>query len=184
MDRKETVNPIVVRPLTEADLAAVAQIHAHAFPRQKHSAEWVECNARALPRMRYYVAESEEGVQGFVLWTEKSGFRDNVVLELEQIAVAPSEQRRGIGEALIRKSLPDIAIQLAERGAALNAVLVSTRTDNQAQRLYRKALGAEVAATIPSLYSADEVIMVARDPLRSNHTPNPDARKSGARRLA
>jgi ribosomal protein S18 acetylase RimI-like enzyme len=148
LDRKETVNPIFVRRLTEADLAAVAQIHADAFPRQKHSAQWVECNARALPRMRYYVAESEARIRGFVLWTEKSGFRDKVVLELEQIAVAPSEQRRGIGEALIRKSLPDIAAQLAERGAALNAVVVSTRADNQAQRLYRNALGAEVEATV------------------------------------
>jgi ribosomal protein S18 acetylase RimI-like enzyme len=96
---------------------------------------------------------------------------------LEQIAVAPSEQRQGIGEALIRQSLPDVAVQLAERGATLNAVLVSTRTDNQAQRLYRKALGAEVEATIPSLYSADEVIMVARDPLRSIHTPDTNARR-------
>ena len=178
------MNPILVRRLTEADLAAVAQIHAAAFPRQTRSAQWVGCNAHAFPRMRYYVAESEERIRGFVLWTEKSGFRDKVVLELEQIAVDPSEQGRGVGEALIRKSLPDIAVQLAERGAALNAVVVSTRIDNQAQRLYRNALGAEVEATIPSLYSADEVIMVARDPLRSNHTPNPDARKSGARRLA
>src|SRR5712691_1740056 len=100
-----------------------------------------------------------------------------VVLELEQIAVAPLEQGRGLGEALIRKSLPDIAVQLAERGATLDAVLISTRTDNRAQRLYRKALGAEVGATIPSLYSADEVIMVARDPLRSNYTPS-DARNA------
>jgi ribosomal protein S18 acetylase RimI-like enzyme len=40
--------------------------------------------------------------------------------------------------------------------------LVSTRTDNQAQKLYRKVLGAEVEATIKNLYSADEVYMVAR----------------------
>jgi hypothetical protein len=40
---------------------------------------------------------------------------------------------------------------------------VTTRTDNHAQRLYRKALGATPEAVIQDLYSADEVIMVARN---------------------
>ena len=44
----------------------------------------------------------------------------------------------------------------------LKAVVVTTRADNAAQKLYRKTLGAEVEATIASLYSGDEVLMVAR----------------------
>ena len=173
-----------IRRMYEQDVPNVAQIHSEAFPRQGHSLEWVKSNARAFPRMRYYVADFAGSLCGFVLWTEKSGFRQDVVLELEQIAVTPRHQKQGIGEALIVRSLPDVAAQLADRGAALKAVFVSTRTDNSAQRLYRKTLGAEVEATVPSLYSADEVIMVARDPLRSNSTPNTDARKSSARGLA
>lgn len=178
------MQPILVRRMTQDDLAAVAEIHSQSFPRQKRSAEWIDCNIRAFPRIRSYVAESGKRIRGFILWTEKSGFRDRVVLELEQIAVAPSERKQGIGEALIRRSLPDIAGQLAERGATLHAVVVSTRTDNEAQGLYRKSLGAEVEAMIPSLYSADEVIMVAREPLRSSHTPDTDARMGAVRRLA
>jgi ribosomal protein S18 acetylase RimI-like enzyme len=175
---------VLIRRLTEKDVPKVAAIHAEAFPRQGRSMEWIQSNARAFPRMRYYVAELDGELRGFVLWTEKSGFRQHVVLELEQIAVAARHQKQGIGESLIVKSLPDVAAQLTNRGATLKAVFVSTRTDNNAQRLYRKTLGAEVEATLPSLYSADEVIMVARDPLRSNSTPNTHARKSGARGLA
>jgi ribosomal protein S18 acetylase RimI-like enzyme len=134
--------------------------------------------------MRYYVAEVGSRISGFVLWTEKSGLRTEVVLELEQIAVATRFRKQGVGTALIIESLPEVAKELATRGATLKHVLVTTRADNDAQRLYRRTLGAEVEATLPALYSADEVFMVARDPLRSNSTPNADARKSGARGLA
>ncbi|HZO03006.1 MAG TPA: GNAT family N-acetyltransferase [Burkholderiales bacterium] len=154
-----------VRPYAHADLDAAAGIHAEAFARQQHSTEWIASNARAHPRVRLYVAELDAAVRGFILWTERSGFRSEVVLELEQIAVAAKYRRLGIGEALIRGSLPDVANQLAGRSANLKAVIVSTRADSAAQRLYRKTLGAEVEAQLSSLYSADEVLMVARKPL-------------------
>jgi len=155
----------LVRRLTQTDIDAVAHIHAQAFPRQTHSADWVNCNAQAFPRIRLYVAEIEATICGYALWTEKSGFRNEVVIELEQIAVDPQKQRKGVGEALIRESLLDINNQIEARGATLKAVLVTTRSDNQAQRLYRKALRAEVVAIIPSLFSADETMMIARDPV-------------------
>jgi ribosomal protein S18 acetylase RimI-like enzyme len=156
---------VQVRAFTDADLEAAAAIHAAAFTRQGQSREWISCNAKAFPRSRIYVALLDAMPCGYVLWTEKSGFREAVVLELEQIAVAEAFRKRGVGEALIARSLPDVAAQLAKRGASLKAVIVSTRADNAAQRLYRKVLGAEVEATLRSLYSADEVLMVARDPL-------------------
>lgn len=150
-----------VRAFGEADLDAVAALHAEAFPRQGHSREWIAASARAYPRTRLYVAEMTD-VCGYIAWTEKSGFRAEAVLELEQIAVAEAHRNRGIGAALIGQSLRFVAAELATREARIKAVMVSTRADNAAQRLYRKALGAEVAATLPSLYSADEVIMIAR----------------------
>ena len=103
----------MIRAYRESALDAVAAIHSIAYP-----------------KTRMYVAESDAGVIGFAMWTEKSGFCAQAVLELEQIAVA--------------------------------AVVVTTRADNAAQKLYRKTLGAEVEATIASLYSGDEVLMVAR----------------------
>lgn len=155
---------MLIRKYSECDLDAAAAIHCASFPRQLLSHQWIACNARAYPRARLYVADADHQVLGFILWSEKSGFRAQVVLELEQIAVAPQHRRQGVGEALIRRSLPAVVKELSARSATLKAVLVSTRADNAAQQLYRKALGAEVAASVSSLYSGDEVFMVAPPP--------------------
>jgi len=114
--------------------------------------------------MQYYVAADGSAIVGYIHWTQKSGFRPETVLELEQIAVSPEQQGRGIGRRLIEESLPRMRERLDERGARLKAVIVTTRADNYAQRLYRDTLGAEVECTIKDLYSADEIIMVARNP--------------------
>ncbi len=147
-----------IRAYREGDLEAVAAVHAASFPRQLRSRDWIAASSRAHPKTRIYVAGAEVGVVGFAMWTEKSGFRAQAVLELEQIAVAPEHRRRGIAEALIRRSLAQVEKELE----TLRAVVVSTRADNAAQRLYRKTLGAEIEATISALYSGDEVLMVAR----------------------
>lgn len=157
----------LVRRLADADLDAAAEVHAQAFPRQQRPREWLECNAHAFPRMQLFVAEDAGDVIGFAMRSQKAGFRAEAVLELEQIGVAPAHQGRGVGEALIRQSLAAVVEHLAERGARPKSVLVTTRADNAAQRLYRRVLGAEVAATVAGLYSADEVLMVARDPLHA-----------------
>jgi hypothetical protein len=64
---------------------------------------------------------------------------------------------------LIERSLPFVKHQLESRGASLKNILVTTRTDNSAQKLYASSLGAEVETTIKNLYSADEVVMIARN---------------------
>ncbi len=113
--------------------------------------------------MQYYVAVDGPDIIGYIHWTQKSGFRPEVVLELEQIAVLPGAQGRGVGRDLIDGSLPMVREQLDTRGAILKHIIVTTRADNYAQSLYRDALGAEVECTIRGLYSADEVIMIARN---------------------
>jgi hypothetical protein len=40
---------------------------------------------------------------------------------------------------------------------------VTTRADNFAQKLYKKALNVKTEATIADLYSADEVFMIRRN---------------------
>lgn len=151
-----------IRKMVIGDIPSVAAVHTAAFPRQQCSEEWIRANFSAYPRMQFFLAEKESTVAGFIHWTQKSGFRKDVVLELEQIAVHPTQQGQGIGESLIRQSLPLVQAQLAQRDAAVKHIIVTTRTDNAAQKLYRKTLGAEVVATICQLYSADEVFMIAR----------------------
>ena len=154
-----------VRPLDPADLTVVAQVHADCFARQRESLAWVTSTSNAYPRFRYFVAESDGAIVGYIVWGEKSGFRDEVVLELEQLAVQSAFRSQGIGRALIRASLLNVQMTLQQRASRVKAVLVTTRADNDAQRLYRDVLGAEVHATIANLYSADEVIMIAQNPV-------------------
>jgi ribosomal protein S18 acetylase RimI-like enzyme len=159
----DTTPQLVVRAGAETDLSAMAAIHQAAFPRQMDSTAWIQCNFKAYPRIVYFVAEIDGSVVGFIEWIQKSGFREEVVLELEQLAVQSYPQRRGIGTALIRESIAQIDRLLKKRNARIKSILVTTRTDNPAQQLYRKVLGAEPQAVIKDLYSADEVIMLARD---------------------
>ena len=150
--------------MVECDIAEVASIHEIAFPRQQLSAEWISCNHSCYPRMQLYVARNaQKDLVGYIQWSQKSGFRKEVVLELEQMAVHPKYQRQGIGYQLITKSLPLVQSQLKSRKASIKHVIVTTRADNHAQRLYKKALNAKVEASIPSLYSGEEVVMVARN---------------------
>lgn len=158
-----TNNLLCVRNMTFEDIPNVAKIHKETFARQTLSKEWISCNFQAFPRIRYFVAEMNQNIVGYVQWSEKCGFRKEVILELEQIAVKPTMQNKKIGTALILQSLPMIKMDLQQREAKIKSILVSTRVDNSAQKLYAKTLGAEVVATISGLFPTDEVFMLARD---------------------
>lgn len=152
-----------IRLMEGADLNGAAEVHQLAFVRQQRSYEWLACNLNAFPRILCFVAENEQGIVGYINWIQKSGFRPDVVLELEQLAVSPHHQGKGIGRRLIMESLPLAKKQLANDGSLLKHILVTTRADNFAQQLYKSTLGAEVETTISQLYSADEVLMIARN---------------------
>lgn len=154
-----------IRCMTKADLLDVAKVHQEAFPRQMHSEEWIFCNFNAYPRIRLFVAEDEGRILGYIQWIEKSGFRKEVVLELEQIAVLPAKQKLGIGTLLISESLKMVKEELSQRNSTIKHILVSTRTDNAAQKLYKKTLKVQAETVISNLFSADEVLMIARNPL-------------------
>jgi ribosomal protein S18 acetylase RimI-like enzyme len=165
-------NTMHIRKMITDDINGVADIHRAVFVRQQMSREWIEANFRAFPRMQYFVAEESRVICGFIHWTQKSGFRPEVVIELEQIAVHPEYQKRGVGQKLIEKSLPLIRLQIAQRGARLKHIIITTRADNYAQKLYRKTLSAEVEATITNLYSADEVVMIRRNIDKGHNNAN------------
>jgi predicted N-acetyltransferase YhbS len=160
---------VTIRRMAESDIHPTGDVQQRAFPRQRECQLYVACNFRAYPRMQYFVAEQDGRIVGYILWTYKSGFRTEVVLELEQMAVDPDCQGQGIGKRLILESLPLVIEQMHEAGMRLRHVLVNTRVDNFAQKLYHDTLGAEIAATVTQLFSHDEVFMVARDFEESEH---------------
>ncbi len=153
-----------IRLINKEDIAATAEVHKAAFTRQTMSYEWIECNSKGYPKSQIFVAENgDKKIVGYIHWCQKSGFRPEVILELEQLAVHPEHQGKGIGTKLIKESLPQVQRQLKRREAEIRHVVVTTRADNYAQELYKKALQAEVEAIISNLYSADEVFMIARN---------------------
>jgi len=152
-----------IRFMEKADLDELSEVHAVAFPRQQDSRQWLECNLRAAPRFLNLVAEVDGKVVGYIIWVQKSGFRAEAVLELEQLAVSSKMQGQGIGRHLIKDSLPLVQEQLSLKCSTIKHILVTTRADNYAQKLYQSALGAKVECLIPNLYSADEVLMIARN---------------------
>lgn len=152
-----------IRMMNESDLAAASLVHKAAFPRQGFSSEWLVCNLKAYPRFLSFVAEKDNQIVGYIVWAQKSGFRAEAVLELEQLAVSPAHQGLGIGRSLIEQSVPLVKDELAKKNSKLKHIMVTTRADNHAQQLYKSTLGAEVEATISNLYSADEVLMIARN---------------------
>ncbi len=152
-----------IRGMKSTDVADVAKVHAKSFSRQLNSEEWISCNFKAYPRARIFIVQIDEQTVGYIQWLEKSGFRKEVVLELEQIAVLPAWRNQGIGSNLIQLSISQVKEELAKRGSVLKHVVVTTRSDNDAQKIYKDTLNASISATIPDLFSADEVIMLSRD---------------------
>ncbi|MEJ6079216.1 GNAT family N-acetyltransferase [Vibrio sp. 1-Bac 57] len=149
--------------MEKTDLENVAEIHRLTFVRQQNSLQWIQCNFNAFPRFLNFVAEKEGKILGYIIWIQKSGFRPQAVIELEQLAVSPNFQNQGVGRQLITESLALVNNHLSLNGSTLKHILVTTRADNFAQQLYKSTLGAEIETTITNLYSDDEVLMIARN---------------------
>jgi len=147
----------------DQDLEEASLVHKEAFKRQCHSYEWLRCNLNAYPRIICFVAVKENSIVGYIIWSQKSGFRRETVLELDQIAVLKRYRCQGIGRKLIEDSLSEVRNKLKNQDSVLKHIIVTTRADNDAQELYKKTLRAEIEVTITNLYSSDEVVMIARN---------------------
>ena len=157
--------PVLVRPARETDLVEIATIASESFSgmRPVEAGErWVRACWAARPRMRYWVAEQLGAPAAYILWIEKGGFRQDAVVELEQIAVRPSQRNRGLGAELVRKSFDQLTHEIEADGRHVKVVEVTTGTEQGAVEFYRRTLGAEVVATVPGLFRGDELILIAR----------------------
>jgi ribosomal protein S18 acetylase RimI-like enzyme len=149
---------LIIRRAAAKDIEDAAKVDELAFPRQTFSKDWLDCVFKSFPKSQLFVAERAGEIIGLVFWTEKIGFRKEAVVELEQIAVHPDYQGRGIGIYLIIRSVILVAEKIAERGAKLCHILGNTRVNNNALKLY-KTLGAQPIGKISGLFSADEVFL-------------------------
>jgi GNAT superfamily N-acetyltransferase len=153
-----------VEPLKEADLTGAARVHQLAFTRQRKSREWLAAKLRAYPATYSYTAKIGAEIVGGILWTHKSGFREQAVIELEQIFVLPERQHKGIGAALILRSLADVNAQIEKEGFRIGTLCVNTRSDNNALKLYESTLSVRKICEIEGhTPGATEVFLAATD---------------------
>ena len=64
-------------------------------------------NTCGLSSVFCHVIVSDKTV-GYIFWAQKSGFREEVILELDQIAIHPDFQGLGLSKKLIIDSLKDV----------------------------------------------------------------------------
>ncbi|MDG6969847.1 MAG: GNAT family N-acetyltransferase [Nitrososphaerota archaeon] len=158
---------IRVRLAIPSDIPYIAEIGCEAFSGLRPlecGMRWVEACFAAHPRMEYWVAEmgTESTAAGYILWLEKGGFRKDAVLELEQIAVRKAMRGTGIGRELVVQSLQGVKSRLQARGSELSVIEITTGSEQRAVGFYRRTLGANPVATIPSLFRGDELVLLAR----------------------
>ena len=152
---------IIILPMHEQDIDEVSTIHAEQFSRQTQSHLWVRTNFAAYPRIMLFVARDEKDkVVGYIQWIHKSGFRKQAVIELEQMAILKCYQNQGIATKLILESFDALKSALEDNHCQLKTIIVSTRIDNPAIKIYKKTLGVQDVCIIEDLYSTDEVILM------------------------
>lgn len=122
---------VVLRPMEDADVPAIAELERSVFGNEAWSAEML-CNEMAAPPgTRYYlVAEDDRELVGYGgLLSPPGGSQADVVT----LAVAAGRWGHGIGTALLNGLLAEAA----QRGC--RDVFLEVRVDNErAQRLYRR----------------------------------------------
>ncbi len=156
-----------IREMVYEDIPYIVDIYMQSFKgmRDYNSVErWITIKFNSKPISIYYVALLDNKVIGYILWSEHGGFRDNAIIELEQIAVSKMHRCKGVASRLIVDSLRMFNKDyIASRGARIKLVMVTTAYTNNAKRLYEKVLNAKQVAVINDLYASDESILIARD---------------------
>lgn len=156
----DKTNPISVRLAVPTDAEDIAAVHQETFVRQQRSLDWIRAGLAAYPRLMTYVVCTDGQIAGYAVWAQKSGFREQAVLELEQAAVRPHMQGQGLGKTLLQQSLAQVRHELGRNGQTLKALWVGTAADNPAQKLYQNVLGVQTVAALPGLYRQPELIML------------------------
>ncbi|ARN72881.1 GNAT family N-acetyltransferase [Oceanicoccus sagamiensis] len=143
-----------IRLMTRDDLMGASQVHKEAFRHEKLSFEWLECHLNAFPRFLGFVAEVDRVVVGYIIWAQKSGFRAETVLELEQIALLPEMHGQGMGRQLIYQSLPLVKGELVSQGSVIKHIVVDKKAYYPVETPCKPDWGAEIEAAITNLYTS------------------------------
>lgn len=145
----------VVRPATEADLDAVADLEATCLGADAWSRPLLaEGVAGLLPTVSYLVAETAAGVAGHAVVSVAAD-----IAELQRIAVAPEHRRAGLASALLE------AVVAHSRREGADRLLLEVREGNRDALALYAARGFVEIDRRPRYYSDGATAVVMRRPL-------------------
>jgi ribosomal-protein-alanine N-acetyltransferase len=123
------VSPLLLRPMTHADIDAVLELERAVFGAEAWSRQMLAGELDQQPASRYYLVADDDGQVAGYAGLLGAGWQGDVLT----LAVAADRWGQGIGTALLRALLAEAA----RRGCP--EVVLEVRTDNsRAQDLYRR----------------------------------------------
>jgi ribosomal protein S18 acetylase RimI-like enzyme len=153
---------MIIREATKSNLEHISNVYSACFPRERNHDMWINCCFNSFPKSVYYVCESHECIQGYILWSVRNGFRSNTIIELEQLGVHPVHAKQGIGRKLIVESFKLFKSHIAGLGLDVGAVMVTTSEGNYAEELYMSTLGVTRNGRIEEYGSGNELVLFNR----------------------
>ncbi len=121
---------IQIRPMTDADMPAVAQLDLSAFGEFWHNTVGTLQKARAQCASAMVAQDASGKIIGYQLST-----RNPLGAHLARLAVSPEAQGRGVGAALVSDLVQSFG------GIQLNRLSVNTQSDNAASLALYKKMG-------------------------------------------
>lgn len=160
----------MIRQATQADIPAIAAIDRTSFSgsgTEQTSEQWITANFNQSDKYRYFVAQDDQAIQGYIGWEIKGGFRRKTpVVELQRLAVAESARGKGIGSSLPMETLEHIRtwIKQVHPQATTLRIFVWTKKSNEgAIKIYSK-ICPDVKGE-RNIYDADEIMLSGEYPL-------------------
>ena len=135
----------LLRPLTAADVPAVAALERELFARSA----WTETMIReelTAPGRYYLAATDDDGLVGYA-----GSWFDGDVSQVMTLGVATRSQRRGLGRTLLRALLDQA------RAVGATAMLLEVAVNNEAALALYAAEGFETLARRPRYYQPEDV---------------------------
>jgi|GEM_PF-871289 ribosomal protein S18 acetylase RimI-like enzyme len=166
-----TIEKLKSAQISSSILENLVAVHRNCFPedaKTNFERKLILQSWNQPPLMNYWVLHdtSQHKIIGYIRYVEHGGMRQKAVIELEQIGILEAYREQGLATLLIDTSLFELTSLLQNQNRSIKLIYVSTGSGNPAQKLYHKALGAKIVATIPGFYednesTLNEVIMLA-----------------------
>jgi len=147
-----SATPMLIRPATPADLPAVQMLEQQT----DSAAHWSERDYAALfspdaPKRLALVAEDVEQLCGFII--ARCGVDE---WEIENVVIAPSHRRKGIGSELVRR--------VVQQAGELPVLLEVRQSNTPARQLYQQLGFREIGRRVDYYREPAEDALVLRFP--------------------